>query len=596
MTGLTTDADYFVCVLPSDSNHLPGGDVSREAFTYAGDSKTIDIEISQVQSSSATYIGSTECLKCHSKTSLKKTLHFIGLREPGNPNSLQDISAFSNTDKSLEQFTVTGTVLYFSDGPSYTVSKTDPGSGVDFTATLKKSGSSAPYTYTVTLTDVAGSTGSSDHNVDVTYGGEGLWKMRFITEGTDGLYYMLPLQQNEKAAADSSDEWVNYHGDRWYSSGLTEPAAEKSFDVNCSGCHGGTGVKLTSSMFDHQFAPQTDGIDGEEWNIGCEKCHGPGSEHKDANGLGKFIVMPEDLSAGRFAMICAQCHQRGEGEGVLDGSGNTTEFPSMGDLTASTDITVFKPGMTPASFYGFADGTGIIPFEVITPTTSAYYTPINYATSSSSWQDNTKGYGDSAYNHSKGHHQQYFDLVREKMFKNDRELVVCATCHDAHGSDEEHQLKHNADNNAGCLECHNGTDLNRDLTKHPANFQNVTRAMVDTLQSGGAADSVIESDVEAHMTQWAGMTATYDPDGTTSVGRCVKCHMPKTSKSAIWNAQTKDFGNSNTSYEGDIHSHLFDIVGKDVVEASVNDGNSGTSVIPSPYTNSCATCHSSSVL
>ncbi|RMF94147.1 MAG: hypothetical protein D6734_08445, partial [Candidatus Schekmanbacteria bacterium] len=501
-SGLTSDTDYFVCVLPSDSDHLPGGDVSREAFTYSGGAQTIDIEISQVQSSSATYIGSEKCLVCHSKTSLKKTLHFLGLREPGNPNDLQDLSNFPNADKTLDEFTVTGTVLYFvpKTGGGYTISKdSNDSSSADFSATLKKSGSSAPYTYTVTLTDIAGTSGSKDYNVEVTYGGEGLWKMRFITKGADGHYYLLPLQHNEK-----NDEWVDYHGDRWYSSGsgLTEPAPEKSFNVNCSGCHGGTGVKLgNGGLFEHQFAPQSDGIDNEEWNIGCEKCHGPGSEHQSAGGQGKKIVMPEDLTAGRFAMICGTCHQRGEGEGVLDESGNKTEFASVGDLTKGEDITVFRPGMSPASFYGTSDGTGILPFEVITATTTAYYSPINYATDSKhSWQD--KQYG-AEFNHSKGHHQQYFDIVREKMFKNDRELVVCADCHDAHGSDEEHQLVYNADNNAMCLECHNGTDMNRDKTKHPANFQNITRAMVDALQSDGTVDDVIKSDVEDHMKTWA---------------------------------------------------------------------------------------------
>jgi len=577
--------NYFIFVIPSDSDHLPGGNISRERFSYAGSPLTKDIEISQVQSSSATYIGSTACLACHAKTSLTKTLHFVGLRKPGQVNSLQDLSLFTNADGALEKFDNV-TTLYFHSLASgkYKVATSDPGSGVDFKVGLKKSGSS----YSVTLTDVAGTSGSKDYNVEVTYGGEGLWKMRFITKGADGLYYILPIQYNE-----ATGEWVEYNGTRWYSGGLTEPTPEQSFDVNCSGCHGGTGLKLTDGKFDMQFPPQTDGIDGEEWNIGCEKCHGPGSEHQAAGGLGKKIVMPEDLSAGRYAMICGTCHQRGKGEGVLDSSGHKTEFASVGDLTQGTDITIFKPGMSPAEFYGTSNGTGILPFEGITGASGGYFTPIDFSSDSNSWQDKTKGYGSSQINHSSGHHQQYLDIVRQKMFKNDRELVVCANCHDAHGSDQEHQLKYNNDNNAGCLVCHNGDDLYRDPTAHPANFQNITAAMVNSLISTGTADPTIGTEIQSHMSTWAGMTADYDPEGTGH-GRCSKCHMPKTAKSAIWKA-AKKFGD-NQYYEGDIHSHTFDIIGKDVVEAMVQAGKSGTSVIPSPFTSSCGTCHTSNVL
>ena len=47
-----------------------------------------------------------------------------------------------------------------------------------------------------------------------------------------------------------------------------------------------------------------------EWNVGCERCHGPGSEHvepKPAN-----IVNPARLDFVRPTDTCIQCHSQGQ--------------------------------------------------------------------------------------------------------------------------------------------------------------------------------------------------------------------------------------------------------------------------------------------
>jgi hypothetical protein len=59
----------------------------------------------------------------------------------------------------------------------------------------------------------------------------------------------------------------------WYKEdgSLKEPPAEKSFEMSCAGCHNtGLELKKVDKGYESKYV---------ELNIGCEKCHGPGSEH-----------------------------------------------------------------------------------------------------------------------------------------------------------------------------------------------------------------------------------------------------------------------------------------------------------------------------
>jgi predicted CXXCH cytochrome family protein len=40
------------------------------------------------------------------------------------------------------------------------------------------------------------------------------------------------------------------------------------------------------------------------------------------------------------------------------------------------------------------------------------------------------------------------------MYRNPSVLMTCTSCHDAHGSDNEHELLRAADDNAACTGCH----------------------------------------------------------------------------------------------------------------------------------------------
>ena len=48
-----------------------------------------------------------------------------------------------------------------------------------------------------------------------------------------------------------------------------------------------------------------------EWNVGCERCHGPGSEHA-ARPSAATIVNPARLDFVRANDTCIQCHSQGQ--------------------------------------------------------------------------------------------------------------------------------------------------------------------------------------------------------------------------------------------------------------------------------------------
>jgi len=649
------DGDYFAVVLPNDANHVPGG--FREHFSVVGgvpiDPDTglsaigdVEFELVNPPTSAATYIGSTLCQTCHPKAAIKHTLHNIGLRKIGATgaavgNANMDLTSTSpwnlpvNLAAAMSKFTPDT-----SGGPTkYTLAGTTD----DFWLGIDATG---PYFRIGLVTN-------PKFRVYLTYGGDtGKWKSRYITQvgKTDGMpatlwgannqamgsgngygyYEMAPMQFQEGYTDGSngiSGPFVAYHNDRWDfagGGGFTADVKVKSWDVNCAACHGATGVMDTGTEWVVQFPADANGYtlnDGTtnkyQINNSCEKCHGPGSEHVAAGGQGKNIVMPDLLTAGRLTMICGTCHIRGGNNTAIGG-----EVPYVAN---GSNFDVFRPGMAPAAFFGRPNGTQIAPYETDL-LTSGYLSPINFLTNKASWKD--KGFTSAnpfvtasaagprtqvtgSINHSKGHHQQFFDLTRTKMYKNDNELVTCIDCHDAHGSPYEHQMALDADNNAICLTCHNDSlrapgagETAPDTAlegKHPANFQFITQAMADRLgghTNTGADDLAIGGEVMRHVGLWANSfmgSTTYDPEGASKMGRCTTCHMPKTAKSASYHNELLSTG-SNQYLAGDIHAHTFDVMTTEALDAMfLANSSDPTKVTPSGMTHSCGTCHTALV-
>ncbi len=122
----------------------------------------------------------------------------------------------------------------------------------------------------------------SKKDVDYVLGSQ--WKQQYLKKEDDDLI-VLPAQYNVVTG-----EWVAYFPG--------EPAKRNWFK-ECAGCHA-TGVDPAKKTF-------------VEMGIGCEACHGPGSNHVEAVPGYEISTI---IQAGRLtpflaAQICGSCHTRG---------------------------------------------------------------------------------------------------------------------------------------------------------------------------------------------------------------------------------------------------------------------------------------------
>lgn len=111
---------------------------------------------------------------------------------------------------------------------------------------------------------------------DVQYTIGSKWKQRYITQGEDGNFWILPAQWNIE-----TQEWVAYHADDWQT---------REWRQTCGSCHV-TGLN-------------TETWDFVEFGVGCESCHGPGGEHAADPYNTEMYKKVDD-------QVCGACHSRG---------------------------------------------------------------------------------------------------------------------------------------------------------------------------------------------------------------------------------------------------------------------------------------------
>jgi predicted CXXCH cytochrome family protein len=199
------------------------------------------------------------------------------------------------------------------------------------------------------------------------------FKQRYFTKRGDDLF-PLPATWDVTAR-----QWVPYgvHG-------ATGPL--------CDGCHSvGYDLKAKTVV---------------EWNVGCERCHGPASDHV-ARPSRANIVNPSRLDPVASVDTCVQCHSEGHAPQPIDGI--EIRWP-VG----------FRPGLRLADFWQLD--------EHVTGRTEQIYFPDG---------------------HARENRMQGNDFVQSLMY---RRGVTCASCHDPHGT------SHNADLVKSvrlvCLTCH----------------------------------------------------------------------------------------------------------------------------------------------
>jgi predicted CXXCH cytochrome family protein len=221
------------------------------------------------------------------------------------------------------------------------------------------------------------------------------WKQRYFKRVGDD-YFPLPAQWDVThqiwrayQVRDGTDWWTQYYpGDN----------TKRPTGPLCDGCH--------SVNYNIETKVVT------EWNVGCEKCHGPGSEHVSRPSRAN-VVNPARLDYVRSNDVCIQCHSQGR-----PFSNENSQNPIRGKYydwpvgyRAGLDLKNFwkleesKPGET--TFTHFADGTA------------------------------------------HKNRMQGNDFVQSLMYTRG---VTCFSCHDVHGTANNADLRKPV--NVMCLECH----------------------------------------------------------------------------------------------------------------------------------------------
>jgi predicted CXXCH cytochrome family protein len=223
-----------------------------------------------------------------------------------------------------------------------------------------------------------------------------IWKQRyFIKIGDD--YFPLPVQW------DVSDRtWHPYMVPAtadWWASIYPPDNMRRPTGPLCDGCH-----SVDYNIHTRQVA---------EWNVGCERCHGPGSEHV-AKPARSNILSPNQLDSVAATDVCVQCHSQGQ--------------PLNNPIEAQYyDWPVgYNIGLRLQDYWKLESCT--------LGQTSFYYLP-DCTAHKNRMQGN--------------------DFVQSVMY---RRGVTCSSCHDVHGTTNYAQLREPVDKI--CLDCHSPSSPN----------------------------------------------------------------------------------------------------------------------------------------
>ena len=225
------------------------------------------------------------------------------------------------------------------------------------------------------------------NQIALVYGS--VWKQRYFTKIGDD-YYVFPAQWDVAHGV-----WRRYfveNGTDWWANLYSPDNMKRPTGPLCDGCH-----SVGYDIHTHRVA---------EWNVGCERCHGPGSEHVK-NPLA-HMINPARLDYVHGNDVCIQCHSQGRPlRNPIEGK--YYDWPvgfQVGlNLQDYWKLETRKLGET--DFYYFADGTA------------------------------------------HKNRMQGNDFVESLMY---RRGVRCFSCHDVHGTGNAYQLLRPA--GVLCLECH----------------------------------------------------------------------------------------------------------------------------------------------
>lgn len=570
---------FFVHVTPgeNDSEHLPGGGQSRRSLSAQElRAQPMTIVLSGKPSAAATYTGSSRCLACHKdQQHWARTAHKLGWTVPDSPGRMQDFSQHRDYFTALESFPevdayARGTHLELGD---YDAARGDdkfklraagdgrlPIETLFADVYLWRRASDKKYIVTLVNRLNPQDPNSPAHlETKLLYGGA-VHDQRFIVSvpptlaARQGWYTLLRYNMSGRDTRLNRERrvWHDYKFWMWWAAGTdgrygtsddvvtAPPINNNAVQTMCAACHLNgweryqdrtTGEFLVRAVNDPGGEMNIDDDpEPDEINIGCENCHGPGSEHVANGGRARFIVNPKYLSAERASVVCGRCHDRRQGYG--------------GPVNGYTQ---------PISQSGVLARPGISRREMIT----TFADPIKKGPTvrGAGREDNI--WADDV--HSSKPHQQYADFLKSKLYRNTRQLVTCSDCHDMHGNPEfRRSLLHDPDDPASplCQRCHAVDEVAHMDLKLNAKMRGMQTRCIDCHMPGTANTGGVAGDF----------------------GRLLKTP-------PYANAQEEE---NNAYWEGGLRSHVFDVPSKSNVAVK---GAVPGRAMPIPYTSSCGTCH-----
>jgi predicted CXXCH cytochrome family protein len=224
--------------------------------------------------------------------------------------------------------------------------------------------------------------------VALVYGS--VWKQRYFTKVDDD-YFPEPAQWDVVNRV-----WRPYFvksGTDWWEPFYPADNMKRPTGPTCDGCH-----SVDYNIHTKQVA---------EWNVGCERCHGPGSVHVENPSRGN-IQNPARMNYIAASDSCIQCHSQGR--------------------------------------------------PLTNPIEGKYYDwPVGYSVGlrlQDFWQLEEHKFGEATFTHfpdgtAHKNRMQGNDFVQSVMYQRG---VTCFSCHDAHGTGNYAQLRKPADKI--CLDCH----------------------------------------------------------------------------------------------------------------------------------------------
>lgn len=306
----------------------------------------------------------------------------------------------------------------------------------------------------------------SKDQVAFVYGG--IWKQRYFTKiGND--YFPLPVQWEV-----ANKKWSKYQvlptGGDWWAQFYPGDNFHRPTGPLCDGCH-----SVNYDIHTKQVA---------EWNVGCERCHGPGSDHV-AHPTRSNIVNPAHMDYVAASDTCIQCHSQGQ---PLSNpiEGKYYDWPvgyhvglKLADYWKLEDHTLGEP----QNFLYFPDGTA------------------------------------------HKNRMQGNDFVQSVMY---RRGVTCFDCHDVHGTSNYAQLRKPA--NQLCLDCHGPSSPNGPRTatleehthhKDSSAGSQCVACHMPAIETEGPANTMVHAHTFRFITP--AMTDQYKIPNP-----CTSCHMDKT--------------------------------------------------------------------